>query len=65
MKKPDVQVSNQGSIFLFQPLTKRGSEWIKENVAEDAMYFGTALAVEHRYARDLADVMQGDGLKVV
>jgi hypothetical protein len=67
MRKPqvDVQVENHGSIFVFQPLTKRGSAWITENVqAESWQWMGGGLCVEHRYARDLADGMQGDGLRL-
>lgn len=61
----DVEITNHGSIFLFQPLTDSAREWIEENVSEDAQWFGGALAVEHGYAADLAIGMQGDGLVVV
>jgi hypothetical protein len=58
----DIEISNQGSIFLFLPITAAGREWIDENVQEDAQFFGNALAVEHRFAGDLAEGMAADGL---
>ena len=51
---PDVLVSNEGSVFLFRPVSEAAVEWIEENVSEDAQFFGDALAVEARYASDLA-----------
>lgn len=61
----DVRVENHGTIFLFQPLTELGRETIEENAPEDAMYFGTALVVEHRYAIEVARIMiERDGLEL-
>jgi hypothetical protein len=62
---PDVRVENHGSIFLFQPLSSAAREWIDQNIPDDAQFLGTALAVEHRYAHDIAEGMQADGLEVV
>jgi hypothetical protein len=61
---PDVSVSNHGTIFLFQPLTDAARGWIEENVVGETQWFGSALAVEHRYARDLAVGMIRDGLRL-
>ena len=61
----DVSVENHGSIFLFRPLTEAAEQWIQDNVSDEAQYFGTALAVEHRYARDLAQGMLEAGLRLV
>jgi hypothetical protein len=58
----DVLVRNQGSIYLFQPLTPRAKEWIYANVQPNAQWFGASLAVEHRYAADLAAGMREAGL---
>lgn len=60
----DVRVENHGSIFLFQPMTELGRTTIEERAPEDAMYFGDALVVEHRYARDVAASMLDDGLEL-
>jgi hypothetical protein len=37
---PDVLVHNEGTVFLFNPLTARAKEWIEENVQADARWFG-------------------------
>jgi hypothetical protein len=68
-KKPlpdpiDVQVTNGGSIFLFQPYTDEAKAWIKNNVSEESQWFGFSLAVEARYAQDLAQGMIDAGLTV-
>lgn len=57
----DVLVENHGSIFVFQPLTQAGRDWIAENIPEP-VWFGGGLCVEHRYAGDIAAGMQADGL---
>jgi hypothetical protein len=36
----------------------------KSYIPEDAQYFGTAVAVEHRYILDIVDGVQGDALEV-
>ena len=59
---PDVLVRNEGTVFLFCPLTPRAKEWIDEHVQSDAQWFGNALVVEHRYAWGLAEGMKDGGL---
>jgi hypothetical protein len=59
---PDVLVRNEGTVFLFNPLTPRAKEWMLQNVHPDAQWFGTTLVVEHRFAWALAHGMQDDGL---
>ena len=59
---PDVLVNNEGTLFLFNPLTARAKEWIDENVSPDAQWFGTTLVVECRYAWGLAVGMKEAGL---
>ena len=61
---PDVLVCNEGTVFLFCPLTSRGKEWIGEYVDPDALWFGSALVVEHRFASGLAQGMKDAGLVV-
>lgn len=62
----DVLIHNEGSIFLFELLTTQAHQWVAENVQpEPWQMFGHSLSVEHRYARDLADVMVNDGELVV
>jgi hypothetical protein len=59
---PDVLVCNEGTVFLFCALTSQGKEWINEHVQPDALWFGNALVVEHRYAWSLAQGMKDAGL---
>jgi len=61
---PDISIENHGTIFLFRLSTPAASEWVSQNVQSDAQFFGDALAVEHRYARDLAIAAVADGLVV-
>jgi hypothetical protein len=61
---PEVLVRNDGTLFLFCPLTPRAKEWIDENVQGDAMWFGTALVVEYRYAWGLAAGMKDAGFEL-
>lgn len=59
---PDIEVVNEGTLFRFVPLTAHGSEWIYETAPEEALFFGPALVVEHRYAYDVALAATADGL---
>lgn len=58
---PDFHFEDQGSVWLVRPLTEGGMEHLLENVEADAQWFAGALAVEHRYARDLARALEGNG----
>jgi hypothetical protein len=59
---PDVLVHNQGTVFLFCPLSPQAKEWIDEHVQSGALWFGSALVVEHRFAWGLAQGMKDAGL---
>jgi hypothetical protein len=60
---PDVLVANEGTVFLFNPLTKRAKDWIDDNVSSESwQWFGTTLVVDHRYAWGLAEGMTDAGL---
>jgi hypothetical protein len=60
----DVIISNHGSIMLFALLSERAREWVDENVSENRQFLGGSLAVEPRYAADLAQGMIDAGLVV-
>lgn len=64
LKPVDVTVANHGTIFLFKPETDAAKAWIEEHVSADAQWFGKSLAVEHRYAENLAAGMLEAGLVV-
>lgn len=59
----DVQIRNEGNLFLFSLLTDKARAWVDAHI-EDQVLFGDALVVEHRYAWDLAQGMLSDGLTV-
>jgi hypothetical protein len=62
---PDLKVQNEGSVFLLQPYTKEGRDWINENFNhEEIMFYGTALVVEHRYIGDIVEGAIDEGLVV-
>ncbi len=61
---PDVLVHNEGTVFLFCPLTPRAKQWIADNVQPDAMFFGNALVAEHRFVWALAQGMKDAGLEL-
>lgn len=61
---PDVLVRNEGTLFLFWPLTTPAKDWIDDHVQPDSRWFGAALVVEHRYALGLAEGMKNAGLRL-
>lgn len=65
-KKVDVDVYNDGSTFVFKPLTDAAKAWVKENVSLESwqVWAGGAFVVEHRFAGDLASGMCEAGLVV-
>ena len=58
----DVSVENHGTVFLFQPMTLAGRDWITDNVDPKATWWAGALVIEHRYAWAMAEGMTEDGL---
>jgi len=64
VRTADVLVHNEGTVFLFCPLTPEAEQWIKEHVRGDATWFGNALVVEHRYVWRLAAGMRDAGLEL-
>jgi hypothetical protein len=60
---PDVLVRNEGTVFVFCPLTERAQTWIDENVQSKSwQWLGSVFVVEHRYAWGLAVGMTDAGL---
>ncbi len=60
----DVNIENHGSLVLIRPLTEAASDWLDENISEDAQHFGGAVVVEPRYVEAIVEGMQNDGLEV-
>ena len=61
-KMPDYQIDNYGSVFLFTPMNGPARQHLKDHT--DGQWFGSSLAVEHRYAPNLASALQDDGFTV-
>jgi hypothetical protein len=62
IKQPDVLVRNEGTVFIFCPLTERAKLWFNANVASESwQWFGNVLVVEHRYAWRLSEGLSSEG----
>ena len=62
---PDIKVHNQGTIWLFTPLTQTATDWVEENLdLEPWQNMGNSFAVDHRPAANLAEGMRQAGLVV-
>jgi hypothetical protein len=61
---PDFRIENHGSIFLFDPQNAQSQNHLRNNVSEEALWFGGALVVEPRYAADLAEALHAEGFQV-
>jgi hypothetical protein len=64
MTTPDYVVHNHGSLFLFEPQSDEAAKNLRDNAQEDAQFFGQSLAVEPRYALDLASQLVTEGWEV-
>lgn len=58
-KKNDIEVEAHSSLYLFRPSTEAAKTWLEEHT--DGQWFGGALAVEPRYAHDLASGAASEG----
>lgn len=61
MKTVDYIIENHGTIFLFRPQNEAAAKNLRDNVEDTAGWMGTALAVEHRFAFDLAKQLREEG----
>jgi hypothetical protein len=64
-RRIDFAVRDEGTIWLFTPLTPSALQFLSEHIQGDAQYFGDSLAVEHRYVNDLLLGLSEHGLKAV
>ncbi len=58
----DFLVTDHGTIFLLSPVTEAATEWADEHLPRDAMHFGDAIVVEHRFIFDIVRGFIDDGL---
>jgi hypothetical protein len=60
----DFRCENHGSVFLLFPLSESARSWVAANLASDMLWFGRAVAVDHRYIWPILEGIQNDGLAV-
>lgn len=60
----DVLVDNLGSIVVFTPETPAGREWCEKHLGPDTIRMGASIACEPRFALDVVEGMQLDGVQV-
>lgn len=60
----DMSFQNHGTIWLMVPQSEQAREWIEEHIPEDAMGFGDAVVIEHRFVGDIIEGCVNDGLEV-
>lgn len=67
MRKPrvvDVQVVGGGTVYMLQPATAAGKQWVAENCQIEDWQNQENVAVEHRYIAAIVAGMEQDGLTV-
>jgi hypothetical protein len=52
------------TVYLLTPYSKSACAWVVEHVSDDAMWFGSSIVIEHRYAAALVAQIERDGLVV-
>ena len=65
VRRIDFVVRDEGTIWLFTPLTPVALRFLSEHIQDDAQYFGDSLVVEHRYVEDLLLGLSEHGLEAV
>ena len=61
----DFRTANHGTVILIWPVSDAAHQWVEENViTEPWQWFGGALGVDHRFARDLIDGITAAGFEI-
>jgi hypothetical protein len=60
----DVRVRLQDRVYLLDPLTDKGRQWLISNTTRAWKWLSGSLAVDGRYAGPIVDSMIDDGLEV-
>lgn len=61
----DASIRQAGlNLMLIDLHSEAARDWVRDNVGDEAQYFGDALAVEPRYIGNLVDGMTAAGLSV-
>jgi hypothetical protein len=65
VRRIDFAVRDEGTIWLFTPLTPSALRFLSEHIQDNSQYFGDSLVVEHRYVKDLLLGLSEHGLVAV
>lgn len=60
----DYTVVDHHSVFLVYPQNEDALNNLLSKTADDSMFMGDALVVEHRFIRDLIDIFNNEGWRV-
>jgi hypothetical protein len=60
----DFLFQNHGSITILTPRSDAGRQWIDDHIPADATTWCSGIVIEPRYAQDILDGIEADGLEV-
>ncbi len=61
----DVEVTRDGSLIGFRPIGDDADKWFDDNVeSEGWQWLGSVLWIDYRFANQIIDGLEGDGLTV-
>lgn len=61
----DYRIVNHHSIFLVYPQNDDALNNLLDNTDDEAQFMGNALVVEHGYIRELVEILNNEGWRVV
>ena len=61
---PDFRILDHGSVVTLRPQTPAAWEWVDENLPQDVLTVGGAVAIEPRFIDPIAEGIQADGLTI-
>lgn len=63
-KRADITVQHEGSQVLLHLHSANARRWVRQNIGDNALYFGQALAVAPRFVDSVLQGMREDGLNL-
>jgi len=64
LSEVDFMIHGGGTVYVLHPVSQKGERWIANHLQEDAQRLGNAVAIEHRYVRDIVLAIQDSGLQI-
>lgn len=62
---PDFRLDDHGSVVVLTLMSSAAKDWREAHLPDDAMTWGTGVAIEPRYVPDIPSGIAEDGLTVV